>query len=75
MQYYAIIIEISQSNESYMIGDIPVLKNTCENKLIGGSVKKVYTGEYRKVLGIYYCGSIKHYVMKNWQEVYLKCIK
>ena len=67
------IIKICDSNESYTISGIPVLKNLYRMQLVGNTMKKVFIGEFRKILGIYYCASIKHYVSKNWLEVYHKC--
>lgn len=69
------IIEIGQSNESYFIEGIPVLKNMYKMKLIGGRETKVFVGEFKKILGIYFCASVKQYVYKNWAEVFLKCGK
>ena len=35
----------------------------------------MFVGEFRKILGIYFCSSIKHYVKKNWMETFFKCKK
>ena len=69
------IIKICSSNDSYKIAGIPVLKHMYKMQLVGNTMKKVYIGEFKKILGIYFCASIKHYVQKNWMEVYHKCSK
>ena len=67
------IIQICSVNEAFFIEGIPVLKNTYATVLRGAREVKVFTGEFRKILGIYFCASVKHYVNKNWFEVYIKC--
>jgi hypothetical protein len=67
------IIKIGQSNEAYTIEEIPVLKNTFRLQMVGNIMKQIFDGEYRKILGIYFCASIKQYVYKNWQEAFKKC--
>ena len=66
------IIEICESNEQYTIEGLTVLKNTYEKKLVKGQLKTVFTGDFIKVLGIYFCASVKHYVNKNWFETFIK---
>ena len=67
------IIQIGHSNESYTIEGIPVLKNKCETQLVHGKETSVFVGEFRKILGIYFCANVKQYVHKNWMEIFRKC--
>ena len=69
------IIEICEINDPYIIEEIPVLKNSYEMKLVAGRETKIFVGEFRKILGIYFCASVKYYVNKNWFEVFHKCCK
>ena len=67
------IIKIGESNDSYHIADVPVLKHLYKIKIVRGENKKVYCGEFGKILGIFFGASVKHYVDKNWRELYSKC--
>ena len=43
-------------------------------RLLGGNKKLVYDGEFRKILGIFFCGNVLQYVYKNWREVFKRCV-
>ena len=69
------IIKICMQNEESYIEGIKVLKNQCKESRGGGKSVSVFTGEFRKILGIFYCANVKAYVYKNWFEVFKKCQK